>query len=102
VPSTATATRAAITSTSAITQPQLRRFVAGGLGASPRGGMTCGETGFETGAGAVAITSVAGSDGVSILVVDPASKAEGAVYRRSGSSGVSFGTSAENTSVAGS
>ncbi len=41
----------------------------------------------ETGAADVAMTSVAGSDGLSILVVTPASKPEGAVNRRSGSSG---------------
>ena len=105
VPSTATATSAAITSSSAITQPQLRRFD-GGLGASPRGGMTCGATGFGIGAGAVAMISVAGSDGVSILVVAPASKPDGAVNRRSGSSVTSAasvaGAMAAMISVAGS
>ena len=49
------------------------------------------------------MTSVAGSDGVSILVVAPASNPEGAVNRRSGSSGASFDSgSADMTSVAGS
>lgn len=76
VPSTATATSAAITSTTAITQPQRRFFDGGGLGTLPRGGITCGETGLAAGAAAVAMTSVAGSDGLSILVVTPASKPE--------------------------
>ena len=45
VPSTATATSAAMTNSSATTQPQLRRL-RGGCGASPRGGMSCGVATF--------------------------------------------------------
>jgi hypothetical protein len=60
--------------------------------------MTCGETGFTTGAAVVAMTSVAGSEGLSILVVAPASNPEGAVNRRSGS----CADSVDMTSVAGS
>ena len=45
VPRIATATNAAMTNSTATTQPQLRRL-RGGLGGSPRGGMSCGATDF--------------------------------------------------------
>jgi hypothetical protein len=83
----ASATNAAMTRITATTQPQLRR-VRGGLGASPRGGITCGETFFCDAIFSVGTEkiSVAGSGGVSIFCVDP-SNPDGAVKRRSGACG---------------
>ena len=83
----------------ATTQPQLR-LRPGGLGLSPRGGISCGPAAF-----CAVNTSVGGSLGRLITWVEPASKPEGAVNRRS--SGWSrapgaFGSAGAITSVAGS
>ena len=83
VPSTATAASAAMTSISAITQPQLRRF-AGGLGASPRGGIPVVQRVSGVGAGCRG-DDLGGRLGRGVDPLGrPGVEAEGAVNRRSG------------------
>jgi len=77
VPSTAMAASATMMIAIATTQPQLR-LRPGGLGPSPRGGISCGPAAF-----CAVNTSVGGSLGRLITWVEPASKPEGAVKRRS-------------------